>query len=132
MDFKKLYVPVIKPFIRYTSGQTLLNCAMNYFSNGNNLEDAIQDAGKNLLFFSLVNGVYTSIVNYLVNKFPDNRWLVTNAFSLSVSGAFYVYALITNDNDPLVPSLATGITGLVLTNIHVSDLEKELEKTIEN
>lgn len=122
-----------RPFINYTAAQTAFNATAITASNGGDLYSGAEDSVINLPFFAGVNLGYAKCVDTITRKMGKYGRLGANAFSLGVSGAFYTYALLTNDNDPTIPALLAGAIGLTLTNKQVNQIQREgLEEKIEN
>lgn len=113
-----------KPFYKYTTAQTLLNDTIIAIDNGGNILSATEDAAKNLPFFATINLVYAKGVDYITRKLGRYGRLGANIFSLSVTGGFYLYAALTNDNDPTIPSAIAGTIGIYFTNQQVTDIQK--------
>jgi hypothetical protein len=111
------------PFIRYTLAQTALNGAVIASQTNGDFAAAGEDAVTNLPFFAVVNLGYAKCVDYITRKLGKYGRLGANSFSLGVTGAFYTYALMTNDTDPTIPSAVAGTIGIVLTNKQVSEIQ---------
>lgn len=114
-----------KPFYKYTASQTLLNATIIVYANGGNFQSATEDAATNLPFFASTNLVYAKCVDTITKKLGKYGRLGANIFSLIITGGFYTYATLTNDNDPTIPSTIAGILGLYLTNQQVTDIENK-------
>jgi hypothetical protein len=121
-----------RPFVNYTAAQTVFNAAAISVSNGWDVYSGMEDAGRNLPFIAGVNLVYAKCVDSIARGLGKYGRLGANLFSMGVTGAFYGYGLLTNDNDPAVPTVLAGAIGLVLTNRQVSGIRQEgLEEVAE-
>ena len=113
------------PFIRYTTAQTTLNAAAIAYANGGDTATTCLDVAKNFPLTAVVNSLYTKGVDYLTKQYGR---LGANLFSLAITSSFYAYATLTNDTDPTIPTIAGGTVGIILTNIHVNEIQKAQEK----
>ncbi|MCK5026686.1 MAG: hypothetical protein KAS15_08880 [Nanoarchaeota archaeon] len=118
-------------FIRYTLAQTTLNGAVILSQTRGDFVAAGEDAFTNLPFFAVVNLGYAKGVDYMTRKLGKYGRIGANAFSLGVTGAFYTYALMTNDTDPAIPSAVAGAIGIVLTNKQVNEIRSQQGYNIE-
>ena len=111
-------------WIRYTAAQTALNAIVITANTRGDVLAGLEDSMTNLPFFGIVNLGYAKCVDLITHKLGRFGRVGANGFSVSVSTAFYGYARMTNDTDPLIPAIVAGIVGIVLTNRQVTEIQK--------
>ncbi|PIN75030.1 hypothetical protein COV18_04700 [Candidatus Woesearchaeota archaeon CG10_big_fil_rev_8_21_14_0_10_37_12] len=111
-------------FVRYTSAQTALNFAL-ITAQTKDVSAGLEDAIKNVPFFAVTNLIYAKGVDYITKSSGKYGRLNANLFSLTVTGLFYTYALLTNDSDPTLPSMIAGSIGIYLTNKQVTEIKSD-------
>ncbi|HIH24619.1 TPA: hypothetical protein HA251_06310 [Candidatus Woesearchaeota archaeon] len=106
----------------YTAAFDTLTSSIIALQTGS-IEEGAKAEVYGLPFFLAVNTGVAKGTEYMMRKFGKKG---AYTFSLGISAAFYTYARIIGDHDPMYATLASTALGLSLTRVQASDLEKKL------